>query len=229
MDTRHTSRLRVISLFDDLPDAELSRVAQSCVTQSYERHAEISGAADAANDVFFILEGSVRASEVTAGGREIIFGDIGVGEVLGEFSAIDGLPRASTMIAITDCVVARMPAAKFLEMLRQNSAVSSRLIRLLVAKIRRMSERVFEVSALAVRERVRRELLRLAADGTPSGKGVVIQPSPSHYEFAARIGSHREAVTRELNHLEEEKIVAIGRREIRILDLVRLQQHGEDE
>ena len=156
-------------------------------------------------------------------------GDIGVGEVLGEFSAIDGLPRASTMIAITDCVVARMPAAKFLEMLRQNSAVSSRLIKLLVAKIRRMSERVFEVSALAVRERVRRELLRLAADGTPSGKGVVIQPSPSHYEFAARIGSHREAVTRELNHLEEEKIVAIGRREIRILDLVRLQQHGEDE
>jgi CRP-like cAMP-binding protein len=229
MDNRHTSRLRVISLFEDLPEAELLRVAQSCVTQSYERHAEISGAEDAANDVFFVLEGSVRAEEVTVGGREIIFGDIGVGEILGEFSAIDGLPRSSAMIAITDCVVARMPAEKFLKIVRENSAVSTRLIRLLVAKIRRMSERVFEVSAFAVRERVRRELLRLAADGTPSGKGVVIRPAPSHYEFAARIGSHREAVTRELNHLEEAKIVAVGRREIRILDLARLQQHGEEE
>jgi CRP/FNR family cyclic AMP-dependent transcriptional regulator len=228
MDNRQTARLRVISLFEDLPEAELSRIAQACVTQSYERHAEISGAADAANDVFFVLEGSVRASEVTAGGREIIFGDIGVGVILGEFSAIDGLPRSSTMIAISDCVVARMPAEKFLRIVRENGAISTRLLRLLVAKIRRMSERVFELSALAVRERVRRELLRLASDGTPAGRGVVIRPAPSHYEFAARIGSHREAVTRELNHLEEEKIVAIARREIRILDLARLQQHGEE-
>ena len=152
MDNRHTSRLRVISLFEDLPEAELLRVAQSCVTQSYERHAEISGAEDAANDVFFVLEGSVRAEEVTVGGREIIFGDIGVGEILGEFSAIDGLPRSSAMIAITDCVVARMPAEKFLKIVRENSAVSTRLIKLLVAKIRRMSERVFEVSALALLE-----------------------------------------------------------------------------
>src|SRR6478752_9994736 len=139
MDNRHTSRLRVISLFEDLPEAELTRVAQSCVTQSYERHAEISGAADAANDVFFVLEGTVRANEVTAGGREIIFGDIGVGEILGEFSAIAGLPRSSTMIAITDCVVARMPAEKFLRLVRENGTVSTRLMRLLVAKIRRMS------------------------------------------------------------------------------------------
>src|SRR3954471_23870731 len=156
MDNRHTSRLRVISLFEDLPEAELSRIAQTCVTQSYERHSEISGAEDAANDVFFVLEGSVRAGEVTAGGREIIFGDIGVGEVLGEFSAIDGLSRASAMTAITDCVVARMPAEKFLKLVRENSTVSTRLIKLLVAKLRRMSQRVFEVSALAVRERVRR-------------------------------------------------------------------------
>jgi CRP/FNR family cyclic AMP-dependent transcriptional regulator len=93
------------------------------------------------------------------------------------------------------------------------------MIELLVAKNRRMSERVFEVSALAVRERVRRELLRLAAEGAPSGSGVVIRPAPTHYEFAARIGSHREAVTRELNRLVEERVLEIGRREIRIVDL----------
>ena len=100
-----------------------------------------------------------------------------------------------------------------------NGTVSTQLIRLLVAKIRRMSERVFEVSVPAVRERLRRELLRLAADGTRSGRGVVIRPAPTHHDLAARIGSHREAVTRELNRLAEEHIVEIGRREIRIIDL----------
>ena len=90
------------------------------------------------------------------------------------------------------------------------------------------TERVFEVSALAVRERVRRELLRLAADGTRTGRSVVISPAPTHYDLAARIGSHREAVTRELNRLAEEKVVEIGRREIRIVDLA-LLQHAEDD
>jgi CRP-like cAMP-binding protein len=84
---------------------------------------------------------------------------------------------------------------------------------------------VFEVSALAVRERVRRELVRLAATiGRPDGHGVTISPAPTHYEIAARIGSHREAVTREVNRLELEKLLEVGRRSIRITDLRRLKE-----
>jgi CRP/FNR family cyclic AMP-dependent transcriptional regulator len=227
MDTRQIARFRIISLFEDLTDAQLARIAQSCVVRTYERHAQILGEHDHANDVFFILDGSARINSVSAEGREIIYSDLGVGDIFGEFAAIDGLPRSANLIALTDCLLARMSAAKFFDLLRENGTVSTRLVQLLVAKIRRMSERVFEVSALAVRERVRRELLRLAAHGTRSGKSVVIQPAPTHYDLAARIGSHREAVTRELNRLEQEHIVEISRREIRIVDLG-LLQHAED-
>ena len=127
------------------------------------------------------------------------------------------------MVATSDCLLARMPGDRFVALLKTNSTVSTRMIQLLVGKIRRMSERVFEVSALAVRERVRRELLRMAEAGTREGRGAVIRPAPTHYEFAARIGSHREAVTRELNRLEAARVVEVSRREIRILDLRRLQ------
>lgn len=227
MDIRQSARFRIISLFEDLPDPQLAQIAQSCLTRAYERHSQIVGEHDAANHVFFILDGSVRINNISSVGREIIFSDLGVGDIFGEFSAIDGLPRSATVLALTNCLLARMPAEKFFDLLRENSTVSTRLIQLLVAKIRRMSERVFEVSALAVRERVRRELLRLAADGTPSGRGVVIRPSPTHYDLAASIGSHREAVTRELNRLEDARFIEIGRREIRIIDLGMLQHSAE--
>jgi signal-transduction protein with cAMP-binding, CBS, and nucleotidyltransferase domain len=46
---------RIISIFEDLTDAELARIAQSCVTRAYERHAQIYEEHDLANDVFFIL------------------------------------------------------------------------------------------------------------------------------------------------------------------------------
>ena len=87
-----------------------------------------------------------------------------------------------------------------------------------------MSERVFEVSALGVRERVRRDLLRLASEGESFRNGVVIQPAPTHYEIAARIGSHREAVTCEFNRLEAENVIEVRRKQIRIIDIERLKQ-----
>jgi len=228
METRQTSRLRLISLFEDLSEPDLARIARSCVSRSYERGTQVYGEHDEATDVFFILEGTVRINSTSSEGREIIFNDLGVGHMFGEFAAIDGLPRSATVMALTDCVLASMPAARFFELLKENGTVSTRLIQLLVTKIRAASERVFEVSALAIRERVRRELLRMAADGTKTGRSVVISNAPTHYDLAARIGSHREAVTRELNRLAEEKVVEIGRRQLRIVD-IRLLQNAEDD
>lgn len=225
--TRLQQQLRIIALFEDLADADLARVAAACTTGTYARHEQIMGEHDRTTDVFFVLSGSVRINSYAATGREVIFSEAGTGDIFGEFAAVDGLPRSAAVVAQTDCVVARMPAARFLDILRQNGVVSVHLVELLVAKIRRMSERVFEVSALAVRERVRRELLRLAARGTEFRHGIVIRPAPTHYEIAASIGSHREAVTREFNRLEEERIIEVRRQQIRIVDIARLRAGDE--
>jgi len=229
MQTRPSSNLRVISLFEELNDSELARIAESCTTRTYEKNAQILGEQDPTTDVFFILGGTVRANSVSPKGREVIYSEFRAGDIFGEFSAIDGRPRSSAVSALTDCTVARLPAKAFFEFLRGNGIVSTKLVELLVAKIRSMSERVFEVSALSVSERLRRELVRLAATGERQGKTIVIKPAPTHYDIAARIGSHREAVTREFNRLEAEKLLEVGRRHISILDLHRLEQAADDD
>jgi CRP-like cAMP-binding protein len=226
--TRLQQQLRIIALFEDLADPDLARVAAACTIGTYGKHEQVLGDHDRTTDVFFVLSGSVRVNSYAESGREVIFSEVGAGDIFGEFAAVDGLPRSAAVVAQSDCVLARMSAAKFLEILRSNGAVSVHLVELLVAKIRRMSERVFEVSALAVRERVRRELLRLAATkGTEFRHGIVIRPAPTHYEIAASIGSHREAVTREFNRLEEEQIIEVRRQQIRIVDIAKLRE-GEE-
>jgi CRP/FNR family transcriptional regulator, cyclic AMP receptor protein len=212
-------RLRRIALFEDLTDLELGQVGHVCVSRTYPKGTQILTEQDQSTDVLFMLEGVARISSVTPSGKEVIFNELSVGDITGEFSAVDGLPRSASVIALTDCVVARMTSANFTKTMTTSPPVAIKLVELLVSKIRRLSERVFEVSALSVRERVRRELLRLAADGTRLAQGVVIRPAPTHYEIAARIGSHREAVTREFNRLEANRIVEIRRRQIRIVNL----------
>ncbi len=216
------SSFRIISLFEDLPDRELLPIVTACSVRGHKKDELILGDHERTNDLFFILSGAIRINSVTAAGREVIFTDIQAGAMFGEFSAIDQLPRSAAAVALTDCRLARMSAPAFRATLISNSGIAVRFSELLIAKIRSMSERVFEVSALAVRERVRRELLRLAAHGVASDRQIIIKPAPTHYEIASRIGSHREAVTREFNRLQDEKVIEVRRREICILDMARL-------
>ena len=67
-------------------------------------------------------------------------------------------------------------------------------------------------------------MLRLAASGERVGSGVVIDPAPTHREIASYLGSHREAVTREFSRFESDGLLEVHRRQIRIIDLQRLER-----
>src|SRR5262245_61302685 len=179
---------RGISLFANLPAAEIAAIASRCTIRSYCAEQQILTEDEVTSDVFFVLSGTVRINSYVSSGREVIFHDIPAGGILGEFSAIDGRPRAAAASALTECRLARMTASAFQEMLRTNSSVSMRMMEMLVGKVRERSERIVEASALTVRDRLRRELLRLAQKGKAEASGIVIQPAPTHYEMAARIG-----------------------------------------
>src|SRR5215813_10779261 len=121
------SQLRVISLFEDLADPELARIAELCTIRTHEKGAQIVGQQDNSTDVFFVLSGTVRFSSYAPTGREVIYNEISKGGIFGEFSAVDGLPRSTNGIAVTECALARMTATKFHEMLVGNGVIATRL------------------------------------------------------------------------------------------------------
>ena len=63
-------------------------------------------------------------------------------------------------------------------------------------------QKVYEFGALSVPQRIRCELLRLASEAKSNSSEIEISNVPTHLEIAARISTHREAVTREINALE---------------------------
>lgn len=210
-----------VALFAGLDAAALDRVAERSVVTKRPRGTEILSARDDTNDVFFILAGRLQVRNFAENGREFIFSEIGAGEIFGEFSALDGLPRSASVVAMEDSVVARMKAGDFVALLGSDFDLTLRLLRILTGKARGLSDRVFELIALNARDRICFELARLAGGGSRDGRRVKIDPAPTHYEIAARIGSHREAVTRELNNLVARGYVELGRRHVVILDIDR--------
>ena len=95
------------------------------------------------------------------------------------------------------------------------------MTRQLATHVRRLTTRVFEFSTMAVRQRLRAELLRQAMPG--AGDSAAIDPVPTHAELASRISTHREAVSREMAWLEGRGLVAKKGKALVIPDVARIR------
>jgi CRP-like cAMP-binding protein len=173
-------------------------------------------------DVFVLAEGQLRVLLFSVDGREVSIRTLRPGGMFGELAAIDGEPRSTTIVATVPSVVAQISCEDFHRYLKISAPVARLLAQQLVHQIRTLTDKVFELSTLNVRSRLHCELLRLALLSGAVGRRSTIGDAPTHAELANRIGTHREAVTRELRDLARRGIVEQGRRQITILDLAKL-------
>lgn len=222
------SNLAGIALLGQLPPAQLEPLAKACRWRRYDAGQQIVGHQDEGTDVFFVVAGEVHVVIYSPAGKEVSFGDLDAGSTFGEIAAIDGKPRSATIAAVTDSLVASMPAETFRDVLRRHPEVSSKVLEQLANLVRNLSHRVFEFSVLAVKNRIHAELLRLARRHGVDGNRAVISPAPTHSEIASRLSTHREAVTRELNQLSRDGLIARGDGTLVISNISRLAQMVEE-
>jgi CRP-like cAMP-binding protein len=184
----------------------------------------VIGHQDRTTDVFVVLDGTLRVELYSLNGREISLADVGRGELFGEFAALDDQPRSATVAATNACSLACIPGDTFRRIVLSTPESAEWLARRMVKLVRLQTERIFELNALAVRDRLHCELLRLSLDAGVSDNTALIERAPTHAQLAARIGTHREAVTRELQYLQKHGIVLQNGRELRISDVNELAE-----
>jgi CRP-like cAMP-binding protein len=191
-----------ISLFRQLTAQERKVLVSRCRAHHYRATQLIFSHHDTSRDVFFVISGTLRATLYSLAGKQVTFKDIGAGQMFGELSAIDGAPRSAHVVAISDALVVSMSPQDFWETLRTYPPVAEATLKRLTGLVRFLSERIFEVCTLPVKDRIHVELLHLAQEHMRDDNTACITPAPTHADIASRIGTHREAVTRVLNDLK---------------------------
>ena len=183
--------------------------------------ATILHAGDPCTHVYLVQSGRVRFSLLSEAGREPILSEVGEQTIFGELAAIDSLPRAAIASAVADTVLFRMGQTAFMELLREDWDANLWVLRHLGGLLRSQTEQTFRLATLTSRARLVHELLTLTRGA--DGDDEVIVDLPTHSELAARIGSHREAVTRELGGLRKAGLLRQDGRKLVVLDMARLQ------
>ena len=201
--------LAAVPLFASLAPSDAEALARQCAWRSYEPNELVIDFEDESTDVRFVASGTLRVILRIAAGREMILAEIGEGAHFGEIAAIDDDPRSANVTALTPARVCIMPQGVFLSTLRDHPEVNLAVLREMAGRIRSLNTRLSEHSFLQTRHRLYCELLRLSRPRAVDPSQRAISPPPVQKDLAARIGSRREVVSREIAKLKREGLVEV--------------------
>ncbi|HEY7488716.1 MAG TPA: Crp/Fnr family transcriptional regulator [Streptosporangiaceae bacterium] len=174
-----------------------------------------------------LLAGRVKTSSHTASGTEVLLAIRGPGALLGEVSAVDGLPRYATATALEPLDAIVLPAEEFTGFLREHAWVAALLMRTLCERLRDADHKRIEFGAHDATERVARRLTELADRfGEPHHGGVRINLALTQGELAGWVGASREAVSKALRGLRTRGWIETGRRTLVVHDLEALRKRA---
>lgn len=169
--------------------------------------------------VIVVLRGLLRVFLSSEDGRQVTVRFAHSGDVVGLVLVLGG-PGPTSIEALTTASA----LALRVETLRALLAADVLVARACAQELSGQLEQVFEDLAaqafLTLRQRLILQLLALATPG--EGRHLVVRAS--HEDLAEDVASVREVVTRTLDQLGREGLVATGRDTIEVLDPVRLSQ-----
>lgn len=165
-------------------------------------------AGEASTFVVWVEEGVLEVVQHSLQGEDAVLNRLGVGELAGEMSCLDGNPHSATLRAAGPVVVRVMDRQAFLEWLREHPERIEKLFHRQSQRIRGLSARLAEVSFDPVQLRLARFLL-----SQNSPELVITQQQLAEY-----LAATRESVSKALSAMGRNGWVKTGRGKLAVLD-----------
>ena len=216
--------LRRLPLFNELSEEELEVIAERVRRRKYEADEVIFSEGEACQELLIVEMGEVKVFKSAANGREQLIAIERAGNSLAEFPVFDEGRYSSTARAVVSTTVLELPAEHFRKICMQYPKVAIKVIRVLGHRLRHLDGLVEKLSFSTVRGRLIAHLLELAKRrGPQDGNRVDLELLENNEELAARLGTVRELISRNLGRLHGEGLIEMRRRAVTIPDVRKLK------
>lgn len=167
-----------------------------------------------------VVEGIIEAGVDNPNGQRHLASYLTVGDLTGLLPCIDGQPFPHDTYAHTDALLMHIPATVLRRAQRSESSVALAVSTQLAARMRRFYEKLADVALYPARTRLARQLLELAeVYGRERNGRIVISERVPQHDLADLLGTSRQWTNKELNALERDGTLKVGRASIEILDM----------
>lgn len=209
--------LRRLPLFTDLSNQELALIAENVRRLHYTEGATIFSEGNLCHELLIVEVGTVKIIKSAPDGRQQLIGLERHGNSLAEVPVFDGGRYPATAEAASVTVLLRLPADEFRRICLQNPELSLKVFKVLGHRLRQLMSLVEDLSFSTVRGRLIAHLLQLASEtGRETPRGIQFELKENNEELAARLGTVRELVSRNLGRLHGAGFIEMNRRTINI-------------
>lgn len=230
--TVSVARLRAaFPFFRNMDEELLVRVASRMTEKAYRKGTLIFLEGAKGEEVYFIVSGSVMVSTLNKT-KKVVFSILREGELFGEIALIcEKAGRSATAETLTQTRLYALSKNDFRGLVEQERAFVHHLLMNMMDRLTDANQKIYDLTFLSVRARMMKQLLQLherrSADDPADPDAIV--PRLTHQQLADMVGAVRETVSKILQELQDEGLIAIRSRQIRLTDPALLRRKLDEE
>lgn len=202
-------QLRAIPLFATLDEQTLHDISHRVQHCSFRPGQLIMTEGEQPTGLFIVLHGRVRLSCTATDGREQMLNMIEAGEYFNAVPLFDSKPNPTTAKARSPVECLLLPQQDLLDLIIRHPDFALAALRDMADQLRELVMLVEDLAFRSVRERLARQLLAEATEGTAE---------LTHQELAERTGTVREIAGRVLRGFAQQHLVSLSRGRVIVLD-----------
>ena len=127
-----------VELFAGLEKKDLQLLAGACRERTYSPGTKLIKQGDTGVGLYVITNGTVHITRANDPDKaELDLGTVGPGNVLGEMSLLDDLPRSANVTAVSEVTALLLPVWEFRTTLRSYPDIALRLLATLSRRLRK--------------------------------------------------------------------------------------------
>jgi CRP-like cAMP-binding protein len=221
------SRLAALPMFSELTSESLETLGEMVQYRRYPKGAFIVGQNEVGTSMYLLVSGRVKISLANPEGKELVLNYIEAPGHFGEMSLVDGQPRSSDAIAVTEVELFSLDGKDLSAAIQVQPKLALSLIATLSKRLRQTITRLEDMAFHDATHRVMRVVLNIATAGYEARGAAAIQ-GMTHYDIATLAGTSRETASRVVSQLARDGIVSTKGRRI-LVDLAKLSERiGQD-
>jgi CRP/FNR family transcriptional regulator len=213
-------------LFSALTPQERTQLSSFASPHQFSAGETLFYEGDPCPGLWVIGSGTVKITKTSAAGREIMLAVENAPSSVAEVPLFDGGGYPANVTAIRDTLAFLLHKDDFRRFCEQHPQVPLKVLAVVGKRLRVLVQLIETVTFGSVRQRLARALLQ-AAENHPANEPVEIPIT--HEELAARLGTVREVVSRNLSRFQAEGLVKVVKRQVVIIDADALRAEADTE
>jgi CRP/FNR family transcriptional regulator, cyclic AMP receptor protein len=219
--------LRETPLFETLSEEDARALRADVSDVRLDRGDRLFSEGDTGDKLYIIVTGKIKLTRAAPDGRENLLSVHGPGEMFGELSLFDPIPRTSSATAVTNARLAGLGHEDLRLWLSTRPEVAMSLLQALAQRLRRINDVKADLVFTDVPGRVAKALLDLAERfGTATPDGIQVNHDLTQEELAQLVGASRETVNKALADFTARGWVQLAAKSVLVTDPDRLRKRA---